>query len=75
MGRYRAGVSVPGKTTAAGRLARLGSADPGQAQRLLAGDLALDPEGAGAEVAEALAAVAIPTWRWQTWHGCRGSRT
>jgi glutamate-ammonia-ligase adenylyltransferase len=58
--RYRAGVSVPRKTTAAGRLARLGFADPGRAERLLGADLALDPDGADAEIVEALAAAADP---------------
>src|SRR6266568_4850193 len=53
-------MSVPRKTTAAGRLARLGFADPRQAERLLGGDLALDPDGAGAEIVEALAAAADP---------------
>jgi glutamate-ammonia-ligase adenylyltransferase len=53
-------VSVPRKTTAAGRLARLGFADPGRAERLLGADLALDPDGADAEIVEALAAAADP---------------
>jgi [glutamine synthetase] adenylyltransferase / [glutamine synthetase]-adenylyl-L-tyrosine phosphorylase len=59
-GRYGAGVSVPRKTTAAGRLARLGFADPARAERMLGGDLGLDPDGTGAEIVEALAASPDP---------------
>jgi glutamate-ammonia-ligase adenylyltransferase len=50
-------VSVPRRTTAAARLARLGFADPARAELLLAGDLAVDPGGA---LSDALGAAADP---------------
>ena len=59
-GRYRAHVSMPRRTTAAGRLARLGFADPAQAGRLVSAELGLDPDGAGADLLEAIAGAADP---------------
>jgi glutamate-ammonia-ligase adenylyltransferase len=50
-------VSVPRRTTAAARLARLGFADPARAESLLTGDLAADP---GDALIEALATAADP---------------
>jgi [glutamine synthetase] adenylyltransferase / [glutamine synthetase]-adenylyl-L-tyrosine phosphorylase len=58
--RYRAGVSIPRGTTLAGRLASLGFADAGRAQRVITGELALDIRGADGELIEALAAAADP---------------
>ena len=58
--RYRSGVSVRRGTTPAGRLARLGFADAARAERLLSEDLALDAEGADADLLAALAAAADP---------------
>ncbi len=58
--RYRSGVSVRRRTTPAGRLARMGFADAARAQRLVTEDLALDAEGADAELLAALAAAADP---------------
>ena len=58
--RYRSGVSVRRRTTPAGRLARLGFADAARAERLLSEDLALDAEGADADLLAALAAAADP---------------
>jgi glutamate-ammonia-ligase adenylyltransferase len=52
-------VSVPRRTTAAGRLARLGFADPARAE-LLIGDLAMDPGQAGETLIDALATAADP---------------
>jgi len=54
-GGYGAGVSVPRRTTAAGRLARMGFADPARAERLLAGDPGIDDA-----MVDALAAAADP---------------
>jgi len=48
------------RTSAAGRLARMGFADAEQAQQLITEDLALDPDGADADLFEALAAAADP---------------
>ena len=48
------------RTTPAGRLARLGFADAARAERLLSEDLALDAEGADADLLAALAAAADP---------------
>ena len=48
------------RTTPAGELARLGFADAARAERLLSQDLALDPEGADADLLAALAASADP---------------
>src|SRR6516164_10640223 len=59
-GGYGAGVSVPRRTTAAARLARLGFADPARAELLLTEDLAIDPGGSGSVLVEALAAAADP---------------
>jgi glutamate-ammonia-ligase adenylyltransferase len=53
-------VSVRRRTTPAGRLARLGFADAARAQRLVTGDLALDADGADADLLAALAAAADP---------------
>jgi glutamate-ammonia-ligase adenylyltransferase len=53
-------VSVRRRTTPAGRLARLGFADAARAERLLSEDLALDAEGADADLLAALAAAADP---------------
>src|SRR6266699_2582045 len=64
--RYGSGVSIPRGTTLAGRLASLGFADADRAERLIAGELALDIKGAdgalGADgpLVEALAAAADP---------------
>jgi [glutamine synthetase] adenylyltransferase / [glutamine synthetase]-adenylyl-L-tyrosine phosphorylase len=58
--RYRSGVSVRRRTTPAGQLARMGFADAARAQRLVTEDLALDAEGADAELLGALAAAADP---------------
>ena len=58
-GSYGAGVSVPRRTTAAGRLARLGFADPARAE-LLIGDLAVDPGQAREALIGALATAADP---------------
>ncbi len=58
--RYRSGVSVRRRTTPAGRLARLGFADAARAERLVSDDLALDAEGADADLLAALAAAADP---------------
>ena len=59
---YGAGVSVPRRTTAAGRLARLGFADPGRAERLL-GDLAMDGGKAGDALIDTLGTAADPDLR------------
>ena len=59
-GGYGAGVSVPRRTTAAARLARLGFADPARAEHLLIGDLAIDASEAGDALVEALAGAADP---------------
>ncbi len=48
------------RTTPAGELARLGFADATRAERLLSQDLALDPEGADADLLASLAAAADP---------------
>ena len=48
------------RTTPAGRLARLGFADAARAERLVSEDLALDAEGADADLLAALAAAADP---------------
>jgi glutamate-ammonia-ligase adenylyltransferase len=53
-------VSVRRRTTPAGRLARLGFADAARAQRLVSDDLALDADGADADLLAALAAAADP---------------
>jgi glutamate-ammonia-ligase adenylyltransferase len=53
-------VSVPRRTTAAARLARLGFADPARAELLLTGDLALDVDQAGDGLVDALATAADP---------------
>ncbi len=53
-------MSIPRATTLAGRLASLGFADAARAERLIAGDLALDAAGADGELVEALAAAADP---------------
>jgi glutamate-ammonia-ligase adenylyltransferase len=53
-------VSVPRRTTAAARLARLGFADPARAEFLLAGDLAVDARQAGDGLIDALATAADP---------------
>jgi [glutamine synthetase] adenylyltransferase / [glutamine synthetase]-adenylyl-L-tyrosine phosphorylase len=58
--RYRAGVSIPRGTTLAGRLASLGFADADRAERLITDGLALDIQGADADLIEALAAAADP---------------
>ena len=50
-------MSVPRRTTAAARLARLGFADPARAEFLLAGDLAVDP---GDALIDALGTAADP---------------
>jgi [glutamine synthetase] adenylyltransferase / [glutamine synthetase]-adenylyl-L-tyrosine phosphorylase len=57
---YGAWVSVPRRTTAAARLARLGFADPARAELLLTGDLALDVGQAGDGLVDALATAADP---------------
>ncbi len=48
------------RTTPAGRLARMGFADAARAERLISADLALDAEGADADLLAALAAAADP---------------
>jgi [glutamine synthetase] adenylyltransferase / [glutamine synthetase]-adenylyl-L-tyrosine phosphorylase len=48
------------RTTPAGRLARMGFADAARAERLISEDLALDAEGADADLLAALAAAADP---------------
>jgi glutamate-ammonia-ligase adenylyltransferase len=53
-------VSVPRRTTAAARLARLGFADPARAELLLTGDLAMDASQAGDGLIDALATAADP---------------
>ena len=53
-------MSIPRGTTLAGRLASLGFADADGAERLMAGHLALDVQGADGELVEALAAAADP---------------
>jgi [glutamine synthetase] adenylyltransferase / [glutamine synthetase]-adenylyl-L-tyrosine phosphorylase len=53
-------VSVRRRTTPAGQLARLGFADAARAERLVSEDLALDAEGADADLLAALAAAADP---------------
>jgi [glutamine synthetase] adenylyltransferase / [glutamine synthetase]-adenylyl-L-tyrosine phosphorylase len=53
-------VSVPRRTTAAARLARLGFADPARAELLLTRDLAADPGRPGDTLIAALAAAADP---------------
>jgi glutamate-ammonia-ligase adenylyltransferase len=53
-------VSVPRRTTAAARLARLGFADPARAELLLTGDLAMDATQAGDGLIDALATAADP---------------
>ncbi len=58
--RYRSGVSVRRRTTPAGQLARLGFADAARAEQLISEDLALDAEGADADLLAALAAAADP---------------
>jgi [glutamine synthetase] adenylyltransferase / [glutamine synthetase]-adenylyl-L-tyrosine phosphorylase len=58
--RYRAGVSIPRGTTLAGRLASLGFADADRAERLITDGLALDIQGADADLIEALATAADP---------------
>src|SRR6266568_1503383 len=60
MARYGSGVSIPRGTTLAGRLASLGFADADRAERLIAGELALDIKGADGALVEALAAAADP---------------
>src|SRR5579859_1192330 len=59
-GGYGAGVSVPRRSTAAGRLARLGFADPARAEVLLTGDLATDPGAPEDALIDALASAADP---------------
>jgi [glutamine synthetase] adenylyltransferase / [glutamine synthetase]-adenylyl-L-tyrosine phosphorylase len=53
-------VSVPRRTTAAARLARLGFADPARAELLLTGDLAMDASRAGDGLIDAMATAADP---------------
>jgi [glutamine synthetase] adenylyltransferase / [glutamine synthetase]-adenylyl-L-tyrosine phosphorylase len=53
-------VSVPRRTTAAARLARLGFADPARAELLLTADLAMDPSQVGDGLIDALATAADP---------------
>ena len=53
-------MSIPRGTTLAGRLASLGFADADGAERLIAGRLALDVQGADGELVAALAAAADP---------------
>ncbi len=60
MARYGSGVSIPRGTTLAGRLASLGFADADRAERLIAGELALDIKGTDGALVEALAAAADP---------------
>jgi glutamate-ammonia-ligase adenylyltransferase len=47
-------------TTVTGRLARLGFTDPGRAEHLISAELGLVPDGADAEVVEALGSAADP---------------
>jgi glutamate-ammonia-ligase adenylyltransferase len=51
---------MPRRTTLSARLARMGFADPARAERLAAGDLALDVDGDDARLLAALAAAADP---------------
>ena len=51
---------MPRRTTAAGRLARLGFADPARAEFLLTGDLATDPGAPEDALIDALASAADP---------------
>jgi [glutamine synthetase] adenylyltransferase / [glutamine synthetase]-adenylyl-L-tyrosine phosphorylase len=51
---------MPRRTTLSARLARMGFADPAQAERLICGELALDIDGGDAELFEALGAAADP---------------
>ncbi len=51
---------MPRRTTLGARLARMGFADPAQAERLICGELALDIDGDDAELFEALGAAADP---------------
>src|SRR5262249_8814319 len=51
---------MPRRTTLSARLARMGFADPAQAERLAGGDLALDPDSGDAGPLAALAAAADP---------------
>src|SRR5215831_1777153 len=51
---------MPREATLAGRLAALGFADTAAAQRLLAGELRLDPLGADASLVSAVAAAPDP---------------
>ena len=53
-------MSARRRTTPAGELARIGFADATRAERLLSEDLALDPEGADADLLAALAVAADP---------------
>ena len=53
-------MSVPRRTTAAARLARLGFADPARAELLLTEDLAMDASQAGDGLIDALATAADP---------------
>ncbi len=53
-------MSARRRTTPAGELARIGFADATRAERLLSEDLALDPEGADADLLASLAASADP---------------
>ena len=53
-------MSIPRGTTLAGRLASLGFADADGAERLMAGRLALDVQGADGDLVGALAAAADP---------------
>jgi len=54
------GVSMPRRTTLSARLARMGFADPAQAERLAGGDLALDTDSGDGGLLTALAAAADP---------------
>src|SRR5215813_7649098 len=59
------GVSMPRRTTPSARLARMGFADPAQAERLASGDLALDLDSGDLDSGDAgllaaLAAAADP---------------
>jgi len=51
---------MPRRTTLSARLARMGFADPAQAERLICGDLALDIDGDDADLFDALGAAADP---------------
>jgi [glutamine synthetase] adenylyltransferase / [glutamine synthetase]-adenylyl-L-tyrosine phosphorylase len=51
---------MPRRTTLSARLARMGFADPAQAERLICGELALDIDGSDAGLFEALGAAADP---------------